>query len=73
MIYAHLPKRPRKSLKLDFPFLGSQGIGSTLKSFQMIFEALQSQLFRFSVHTLSSKILKIQSQIKRADFIENTN
>ena len=37
----------------------SQEIGSSLVSFQMIFEALQSELFRFNFHSLSSKILKI--------------
>ena len=42
----NLPKRLRKNLKLNFPFFGSQEIGSTLVSFQMIFEALQSELFR---------------------------
>ena len=37
----------------------SQEIGSTLVSFQMIFETLPSELFRFDFHSLSSKILKI--------------
>ena len=37
----------------------SQGIGSGLVSFYMIFEALQSALFGFNFHSLSSKTLKI--------------
>ena len=57
--YAHLLKRPRKSRESGFPRLSSQEIGSSLVSLEMIFEALQSELFRFKFHTLSSKILKI--------------
>ena len=37
----------------------SKETGPSLESFQMIFEALQSELFRFKFHSLSSKILKI--------------
>ena len=37
----------------------SQGIGSGLVSFYMIFEALQSALFGFNFHSLSLKTLKI--------------
>ena len=37
----------------------SQEIGSGLVSFYMIFEALQSALFGFNFHSLSSKTLKI--------------
>ena len=37
----------------------SQEIDSGLVSFYMIFEALQSALFGFNFHSLSSKILKI--------------
>ena len=39
--------------------INSQGIGSDLVSFQMIFQALQFELFRFEFHSLSSKILWI--------------
>ena len=35
-----------------------QEIGSGLISFEMNFEALQSELFRFNFHSLSSKIPK---------------
>ena len=38
---------------------GFQEIGSSLVSFQMILEALQSELFRFTFHLLNSKIVKI--------------
>ena len=34
-------------------------IGSSLTSLEMIFEALQSELFRFKFHTMSGKTLKI--------------
>ena len=37
----------------------SQGIGSVLFSFLMIFEALQSEILRFKFHSMSSKTLKI--------------
>ena len=37
----------------------SQDISSGLVSFQMIFEALQSELLEFTFHSLSSEILKI--------------
>ena len=37
----------------------SQEIGLSLVPFQMIFEAPQSELFRFKFHSLGSKILKI--------------
>ena len=37
----------------------SQEIGSGLVSFQMIFEALQSELVRFDFHFLRSKLQKI--------------
>jgi len=36
----------------------SQEIGSSLASLEMIFEALQSELFRFKFHSLCWKILK---------------
>ena len=53
----HLPKRPRKSQNLGF-LLSSQGISSSLILFQMILEALQSEIFGFKFDSLSSKILK---------------
>ena len=43
--------------KLIYVF-SSQEIGSGSISFEMIFEALQSELFRFKFQRLSSKILK---------------
>ena len=39
--------------------LSSQEIRSSLVSFKVIFEALQSELFILMLHWLSSKILKI--------------
>ena len=36
-----------------------QKISSSLVSLEMVFEALQSELFRFKIHTLTSKIIKI--------------
>ena len=50
---------PTQKLKSGFPTSNSQGIASSLVSFQMIFEALQSELFRLKFPRLSSKILKI--------------
>ena len=50
---------PTKKLKSGFSIFSSQEIGSSLVSFQMIFEALQSELF----HSLSSKNLKIPLDI----------
>ena len=38
--------------------IGSQEIGSSLVPFEMIFEALESELFKCKFHSLSSKILK---------------
>ena len=57
---ANLLKRPLTE-KLQYWFLrfSSQEIGSSLISLERIFEALQSELFRFKSHILSSKILKI--------------
>ena len=39
--------------------ISSQEIRSCLVLFQMIFKALQSELFSFKFHSLSFKILKI--------------
>ena len=49
-------------VKIGFSMFNSEDIGSSLVSLEMIFEALQSELFRFEFHTLSSKILKIQTE-----------
>ena len=38
---------PSQKLKIGFPKTSSQEIGSSLVSFGMIFQALQSELFRF--------------------------
>ena len=56
---AHLPKHPRKCLKSVFSMSSSKETGPSLLSFQMIFEILQSELFRFKIHSVRSKILKI--------------
>ena len=55
----HPLKSPRKSQKNEFWMSNSHEIGSSLVSFKMIFEALQSKLPRFEFQSLSSKILKI--------------
>ena len=54
-----LTQTPTQKLKSGFSTSNSQGIASSLVSFQMIFEALQSELFRLKFPRLSSKILKI--------------
>ena len=50
---------PTQKFKSGFSKFCSQEIGSGWVSFQMIFEALQFELFRFNFRSLSSKILKI--------------
>ena len=50
---------PTQKLKTGFLIFSSQEIGSGLVSFKMIFEALQSELFRLNFPSLSSKTLKI--------------
>ena len=50
---------PTQKLKKGFWIFSYQEIGSSLISLEMIFEALQSELFRFKFHILNSKILKI--------------
>ena len=50
---------PTQKWKNGFSSFSSQEIGSSLISFGMIFEALQSNLSRFKFHLLSSEILKI--------------
>ena len=54
-----LTQTPTQKFKSWFSMFTSQGIASSLVSFQMIFEALQSELFRLKFPRLSSKILKI--------------
>ena len=51
---------PTQKLKSGISLFGSQEIGSTLVSLQMMFEALQSELFRFNFHTLGSIVLKFR-------------
>ena len=46
-------------LKSVFSIFSFQKIVSSLVSFQMIFEALQSELSRFKLYSLGSKLLKI--------------
>ena len=54
-----LSQTPMQKLKSGFLTSSSQGIASSLVLFEMIFEALQSELFRFKFHAPSLKILKI--------------
>ena len=49
---------PTQNLKIWFPMSSSQEIGLGLVSLEMIFQALQSELFRFKFHSLGSKIQK---------------
>ena len=49
---------PTQNFKVVFSMFDSQEIRSSLVSFEKIFEALLSQLFRFKFHSLWSKILK---------------
>ena len=46
-------------LENKIPIFGSQEISPSLISFEMIFEAPQSGLFRFKFNSLRSNILKI--------------
>ena len=50
---------PTQKFKNGFLIFSSQGIALRLVSLKMIFEALQSELLRFTFHLLSSKILKL--------------
>ena len=50
---------PTQMLKSGFSIFSTKEIGSSSVSFQMVFEALDSELFRFNFHSMSSKILKI--------------
>ena len=54
------PNARAKIKKKRLSVFRSKEIGSRLVSFSMIFEALQSELFRFKFHSVSSKILKTQ-------------
>ena len=62
---------PTQKFKIGFSMFSSQEIGSGLVSFQMIFEALQSDLVRFDFHSLRSKLKKIPEF--NLDMIKNTN
>ena len=53
-----LTQTPTQMLKIWFSMFSSHEIGSSKASYEIIFEALQSELFRFKFHSLSSKILK---------------
>ena len=55
---------PTQKLKSGFLKFISQEIGSSLVLLQMIFGALQSELFRLNCHSLSSKNLGIQPKNK---------
>ena len=46
---------PTQKFKSWFSIFSSQGIGSRLVSFQVIFEALLPELFRFEFHSLGKK------------------
>ena len=50
---------PTQKLNIEFSILGSQEIGSNFISFDMIFEAPQSELLRFYFQTLSSNAQKL--------------
>ena len=50
-------------LKSVFSIFSSQDMGSSLVSFQMVFEALKSELFKFELHSLGLKLLKISEFI----------
>jgi len=50
---------PTQKFKNRFFIITSLEIGSSLVSFQMIFQALQSEIFSFKIQLLSSKTLKI--------------
>ena len=47
---------PTQMFKIGFSMFISQGIGSALISFRMIFQALESEIFRLHFLSLSSKI-----------------
>ena len=48
-----------ENAKSGFSIFITQEIDSSLVLFQMIFEVLKSELFKFNFHFISSKILKI--------------
>ena len=50
---------PTQMLKRWFSIFSTQGIGSSLVSFQIIFEALQSELVIFDFYLMRSKLQKI--------------
>ena len=50
---------PTQKLKIPFLRFNSPEIGSSLISSEMVFEALQSEIFRFKFHFLGSKLQKI--------------
>ena len=52
-------RTPTQKFKNGFSMFCSQEMSSGLVSFPMIFEALQSELLSFKLHSLNSKILKI--------------
>ena len=58
--HIHLPQGPRLTQKLKSvcSILSSKETGSSSVSLKMIFGALQFELFRFKIHSLSTKILK---------------
>ena len=43
---------PKQKFKSEFWIFSSNGMGSSLVSLKMIFEALRFELFRFKFHTL---------------------
>ena len=55
---SHTPT-PTQKFKNGFSIFSSQEIGSSLVPLEMIFQALHSELVRFKVHSLGSKIKKI--------------
>ena len=49
---------PTQMFKIGFFIFGSQGISSGLVQLKVIFEALQSEIFRSKFHSLESKMQK---------------
>ena len=62
---------PTQKSKTGFSMLFSRGIVSSLESFRMIFEALQSEILRFRLHFLGSKFRKVPEFNLRLISIDN--
>ena len=51
-------RMPTQKSKIWFSILSFREVGSSLVSFSMIFQVLQSEILRIEFHSLRSKILK---------------